>query len=387
MIVTLLDAGRRVGITANSHKVIGNLLGEVLKAADAEGVVVRPIQHADADKLHADERVVRAKDAGDVASQLGDGRANLAAGTSWLWVSPKMAGAVDTLFVDEAGQISLANAVAVSSAAENLVLLGDPQQLDQPMQGSHPPGADRSALAHVLGHEATLSPERGLFLERTWRLHPELTRFTSEVFYDDRLESEPHLGIQRVATTESIFDGVGPRLVDVPSVGADNESAIEAEAVAALTHRLLDSGASWVDQDGIKHPLGWKDILIVAPYNAQVGAIARLLPAEARVGTVDKFQGQEAPISLYSLTTSSPELAPRGMDFLYSRNRLNVATSRARCVAVVVASPDLLRVRARTPEQMRLANAFCRFVELAAAPPKVADDVEGRVEILTLGLA
>jgi superfamily I DNA and/or RNA helicase len=111
--------------------------------------------------------------------------------------------------------------------------------------------------------------------------------------------------------------------------------------------------------------VGWSEILIVAPYNAQVGAIRRLLPPEARVGTVDKFQGQEAPISIYSLTSSSPELAPRGMDFLYSRNRLNVATSRARCVAVVVASPDLARVRARTPEHMRLANAFCRFIELA----------------------
>ena len=386
MIVTLLDKGRRVGITGTSHKVIGNLLGEVLKAADEEGVIVRPIQHADPHQLHADDRVVRAKDAGDVASQLGDGRANLAAGTSWLWVSPKMAGAVDTLFVDEAGQISLANAVAVASAADNLVLLGDPQQLDQPMQGSHPPGADRSALAHVLGHQATLSPERGLFLERTWRLHPELTRFTSEVFYDDRLESESHLGIQRVTTIESIFDGVGPRLVEVPSTGADNESAVEAEAVAELAHRLLESGASWVNPVGIKRLLGWEDLLIVAPYNAQVGAIARLLPPEARVGTVDKFQGQEAPISLYSLTTSSPELAPRGMGFLYSRNRLNVATSRARCVAVVVASPDLLRVRARTPEQMRLANAFCRFAELAAAPPVEAEPVAAVAELLTLGL-
>ena len=120
-----------------------------------------------------------------------------------------------------------------------------------------------------------------------------------------------------------------------------------------------------MDGHGDVHPVGWAEILIVAPYNAQVGAIRRLLPPEARVGTVDKFQGQEAPISIYSMTTSSPELAPRGMDFLYSRNRLNVATSRARCVAVVVASPDLVRVRARTPEQMRLANAFCRFVELA----------------------
>jgi uncharacterized protein len=130
-------------------------------------------------------------------------------------------------------------------------------------------------------------------------------------------------------------------------------------------------------------------VLIVAPFNAQVGAIRRLLPPEARVGTVDKFQGQQAPISLYSMTTSSPELAPRGMEFLYSRNRLNVATSRARCVAVVVASPDLFRVRARTPEQMRLANAFCRFAELARST-RAASPPEARpppvIEVLTLGL-
>ena len=389
MIVELVKARRPVGITGTSHKVIGNLLGKVLEAADAAGVEVLPIQHGEPHQLHPDERVVRAKDAGDVASRLADGRANLAAGTAWLWVSPKMVGAVDTLFVDEAGQVSLANVVAVASAADNLVLLGDPQQLDQPMQGSHPPGADRSALAHVLGDEATIPPDRGLFLERTWRLHPELTRFTSEVFYDDRLESEDHLRIQRVASTGSTFDGVGPRLIDVPSTGADNESAVEAEVVAELAHRLIDGRATWVDQDGIRQPLTWRDVLIVAPYNAQVGAIARLLPAEARVGTVDKFQGQEAPISLYSMTTSSPELAPRGMDFLYSRNRLNVATSRARCVAVVVASPDLLRVRARTPEQMRLANAFCRFAELAAGQGSTTSSDEPpaapALEILTLG--
>jgi uncharacterized protein len=140
-----------------------------------------------------------------------------------------------------------------------------------------------------------------------------------------------------------------------------------------------------MDRHGVTRPVGWDDVLIVAPYNAQVGAIKRLLPPEARVGTVDKFQGQEAPISIYSLTTSSPELAPRGMDFLYSRNRLNVATSRARCVALVVGSPDLWRVRARNPVQMRLANAFCRFLELARSPPAALEPVTPSIEVLTLG--
>jgi uncharacterized protein len=385
MICTLLAAGRRVGITGTSHKVIGNLLRAVLKAAAIEGVDVRPIQHGKPDQVLDDERVTRAKSGEDVRAQLDDGRANLAAGTSWLWASSKLAGAVDVLFVDEAGQISLANVVAISAATDSIVLLGDPQQLDQPLQGSHPPGAERSALAHVLGDQATMPAERGLFLKTTWRLHPDLCAYTSEVFYDDRLTAEPHLAIQRVTAPDAPFDGVGPRMLPIASTGADNENPVEADAVAAAVRSLVDGGTTWVDEHGVARRLGLDDVLVVAPYNAQVGAIKRLLPPEARVGTVDKFQGQEAPVSIYSLTTSSPELAPRGMDFLYSRNRLNVATSRARGIAIVVASPDLLRVRARSPEQMRLANAFCRFVEFAGLPrePTVP---QPHLEILTLGL-
>jgi uncharacterized protein len=386
MICTLVAEGRRVGITGTSHKVIGNLLTAVLKAAAAEGIEIRPVQHGRPHQVLADDRVTRAKNAEDVRAQLDDSRANLAAGTSWLWASSKLIDAIDVLFVDEAGQISLANVVAMSQAAENVVLLGDPQQLDQPLQGSHPPGAERSALGHVLGDNATIPGDRGLFLETTWRLHPTLCSFTSEAFYDDRLESEPHLHIQRLQATDPGLDGVGPRLVAHPTMGADNESTEEAEVVARLARSLVEGGATWVDDHGVTCPVDWDDVLVVAPYNAQVGAIKRLLPPEARVGTVDKFQGQEAPISLYSMTTSSPELAPRGMDFLYSRNRLNVATSRARCVAVVVASPDLLRVRARTPEQMRLANAFCRFAELASTRPDQPPAPASKLEVLTLGL-
>jgi predicted RecB family nuclease len=365
MVRKLLNAGKRVGITGTSHKVIGNLLTAILDATEPGDVDVLPIQHAKLEQMLADPRVTRAKDAGDVRTRLDDRRANLAAGTTWLWASTKMVDAIDVLFVDEAGQISLANVIAVARATDSLVLLGDPQQLNQPLNGSHPEGADRSALAHVLGRDATMPPTRGLFLEKTWRLHPDLCAFTSEVFYDGRLEPEGHLIVQRVDAGASIADGTGPRQLDIPTVGADSESPDEADEVAALARSIIDGGSSWVDHDGNSCPVGWNDILIVAPYNAQVGEIKRRLPPEARVGTVDKFQGQEAPISIYSMTTSSPELAPRGMDFLYSRHRLNVATSRARCISIVVASPDLFRVRARTPEQMRLANAFCRFAEMA----------------------
>jgi predicted RecB family nuclease len=389
MICTLLAGGHRVGITGTSHKVIGNLLRAVLVAAATPefAVEVQAVQRGEPDAVVDHPNVIRGKSTDDVRARLDDGRANLAAGTSWLWSSAKMRGAVSTLFVDEAGQISLANVVAVAGATDNLVLLGDPQQLDQPLQGSHPPGADRSALAHVLRGADTIPADRGLFLDTTWRLHPDLCAFTSEVFYDDRLAPERHLRTQRMVTADERFDGTGPRLLDVPTAGADSENPLEADAVAELARSLADGSADWVDGDGVTRRIRWDDILIVAPYNAQVGAIRRRLPAVARVGTVDKFQGQEAPISIYSLTTSSPELAPRGMDFLYSRNRLNVATSRARCIAVLAASPELLRVRARTPAQMRLANAICRFVEMAGTSPPTIPPAGTPTDDLTLGLA
>ncbi len=204
----------------------------------------------------------------------------------------------------------------------------------------------------------------GLFLEQTWRLHPDVTVFTSEAFYEGRLESRDDLVNQRLHGPEPMR-GAGLRLVSADHVGADSTSSEEAHQVAALVRALVESGSTWTDRHGDQRPIRYEDVLIVAPYNAQVGAIAALLPANARVGTVDKFQGQEAPVSIYSMTSSSPEDAPRGMNFLYSSNRLNVATSRARCVAVVVAEPALLRVHARTPEQMRLANALCQFAEMA----------------------
>jgi predicted RecB family nuclease len=385
MICSLLAAGKRVGITANSHKVIGNLLQEVLRAAPGEGVEVRAVQRGDKDDVVADDRVIRGKDNAHTRG-LVDAGANLIAGTAWLWSSDKMIDAIDVLFVDEAAQMSLANAVSITPSTRSLVLLGDPQQLEQPLRGSHPPGAEKSALGHVLGGDATMPPERGLFLERTHRLHPQLSAYTSEVFYETRLEPHPGLERQRV-DSRSALDGVGLRFMPRVAVGFDNESPPEAELVADLARSLVTGGSTWTDEHGTVRAITWEDLVIVAPYNAQVGAIARLLPPVARVGTVDKFQGQQAPVSIYSMTTSSPELAPRGMNFLYSRNRLNVATSRARSIAVVVASPDLLRVRARTPEQMRLANALARFVEMASGPRSGRDanrvvDEPGRPMVL-----
>jgi predicted RecB family nuclease len=361
-ILELVRLGRKVGVTANSHKVVGHLLDSVAERASELGVAVRIGQKTDRSGECASDRAQPFGDYGQALAALENGELDVLGGTAWLWSREEFTEAVDVLVVDEAGQLALANAIAVSGAARNLILLGDPQQLDQPLQGTHPPGAEASALGHVLAEHTTMPPDRGLFLELTRRLHPDVCRFTSEAFYEGRLASEPRLATQDVAAAGAI-SGTGVRYVPVEHEGNVNASPEEASVVARIVRDLTDGSGSWTDAGGETRRLGVDDILIVAPYNAQVSELERMVASP--VGTVDRFQGQEAPISIYSMATSRPEDAPRGMEFLYSLNRLNVATSRARGLAVVVASPALMRVRARTPRQMRLANALCLFLEIA----------------------
>jgi superfamily I DNA and/or RNA helicase len=346
--------------------VIGHLLDEIASAAEKQGVTVRIGQkpETDGDPTCAVARCFKTN--GELLTALRGGELDVVGGTAWVWSREDFAGALDVLVVDEAGQIALANALAVSPAARSLILLGDPQQLEQPLKGAHPPGAERSALAHLLDGAATMPPEKGLFLARTWRLHPDVCAFTSEVFYAGLLE--PQAGLERQSFEGwPPLTGTGLRYVAVAHTGNQSESPEEAERIAALVQSLLDGQTSWTDRHGQRSLLLLSDILVVAAYNAQVAELARRLPKGARVGTVDKFQGQEAPVSIYSMASSSPADAPRGMEFLYSLNRLNVATSRARCLAVVVASPELFRVRCRTPRQMQLANGLCRLLEMTTA--------------------
>jgi uncharacterized protein len=254
--------------------------------------------------------------------------------------------------------------LAVSPAATSIVLLGDPQQLDQPQKGVHPPGADVSALGHLLNGRATISREQGIFLTETRRLHPDVCAFTSELFYEGRLAAKSFTQ-NRVLTGHPDFDGAGLWFVPVEHNGNSNSSAEEVEKVVEIVGTLLQPGVEWFRVAGSKAPLKReKDILVVAPYNAQVGDLAARLPG-VQVGTVDKFQGQEAPVVIYSMTTSSPEDAPRGMEFLYSLNRLNVATSRAKSIVILVGSPRLFEPECKSPRQMQLANALCRYLELA----------------------
>jgi predicted RecB family nuclease len=361
MICELVRQGKTVGITANSHKVIRNLIDETIKLADKFNLNLQCCHKAD-ELGPAQHRLTFAKRSEDLIIALGQG-VMVGGGTAWLWSRPDAFETIDVLFVDEAAQMALARVLAVSQAAKTVVLIGDPQQLDQPVQGSHPDGTEVSVLDHILAGEHTVPPDKGLFLEETWRLHPAICAFTSELFYDGKLRSRDGLEMQIVKST-SLIKGSGLRFLPVAHNGNQNCSPEEADAVARIVNDIIKSNTTWMDREARVRPVTLDDILIMAPYNAQVFEIQQRL-AGARVGTVDKFQGQQAPIAVYSMATSSQADAPRGMEFLYSLNRLNVATSRAKCISILVASLEIFEAKCRTPRQIQLANAFCRYLEMA----------------------
>jgi predicted RecB family nuclease len=375
-IAALTREGRRVGVTANSHQVIINLLERAVRLAEGQGhpIVAHHLQEdkpeAKAEERPADDPGQAAlfsigKDYGAVLDRLKSGALQLVGGTSFAWSRPEYRNAVDVLIVDEAAQVSLANVLAASAAAPALILFGDPAQLEQPQRGVHPPGAGVSALEYLIGDEARTMPvELGVFLPKTRRLHPSVCEFTSSVFYEGRLTAVGDLSRQSVLGADP-FPEHGLCFVPVQHRGNTNRSDEEVAAVSAVVARLLGSGARFRPASGAERALGPRDILVVAPYNSQVAALRRALPGEVRVGTVDKFQGQEAPIVLYSLTTSSAADAPRGLEFLYSLNRLNVATSRAQSLVILAASPDLATAQCKSPRQMQLVNALCAYLERA----------------------
>jgi superfamily I DNA and/or RNA helicase len=250
--------------------------------------------------------------------------------------------------------------IAMGVAAKNVVLVGDQMQLSQPIQGAHPGGSGISGLDHLLAGLATVPPDRGIFLATTFRMNPDICKFISDAVYDGRLVSDPSTKQQAIDIGTSTDDALAPtglRFVPVDHAGFAQRCPPEAERIKKTYDTLL--GRTWVDRKGVKKAIGINDILVVTPYNMQVNHLRDVLPDGARVGTVDKFQGQEAAVVLISMTTSSGEDMPRNIEFLYSRNRLNVAISRARCLSVVFASPRLLEIPCNTIEQMQLVNTLC----------------------------
>ncbi len=365
VVCALVARGQKVGITGPTHKVIRKLLDAIAEAAAASGQALSILQKPAQKSAEPNPAIRETTKAGELASALANGECHIAAGTVWEWSRPGSEGCIDTLVIDEAGQLSLANAIAASTAARNVLLLGDPQQLEQPIQGSHPEGCDTSVLEHLLGDHDTVPPDRGLFLDTTWRLHPEIRTFTSELFYEGRLNHHEHCERQALVGPTR-FIGAGLWLELVEHEGNTSSSAEEVQHITLLVEHLIKPEIGRIDFRGKQHPLTHDDLRIVSPYNAQVAALKAAIPdAAEHIGTVDRFQGQEAPVVIYSMTTSSTEEAPRGLEFLFSLNRLNVATSRARCTCILVVSSALLNADCKAPRQMKLVNALCRYQEMA----------------------
>ncbi len=355
----------KIGVTALSHAVIRNLLKTIYIEGSGR---VRCMHKSDKKYDGSSEKIEVTTTNRPALTGLTKGSVDVLGGTAFLWSREEFKDSVDVLFVDEASQVSLADVMAISQAAKSLVLIGDPQQLARPGEASHPPGAELSGLEHILmdselGQLKTMPTTLGLFINETRRLHPSICNFTSETFYERRLHARTFTQSQ-ILEGHPWLTGAGLWFVPVEHEGNQNSCAEEVEAVAQIVEGLLKPEVKWFYSAGNCRPLRDDDILIVAPYNAQVADLSARLPS-LPVGTVDKFQGQQAAVVIYSMTTSSPEEAPRGMEFLYSLNRLNVATSRAKTAVIMVGSPRLFEPDCKSPRQMQLANALCRYLELA----------------------
>jgi predicted RecB family nuclease len=359
VIVELLRKNKRVGVTSNSHQAINNLLQAVEKRALSAKVRFSGMKKSNEDdSRHGGSMIVDVKDDKDIVY----GDADLVAGTSWLFAKKEMRDQLDYLFVDEAGQMALANLVAVGMSAKNIVLLGDQMQLGQPSKGMHPGRSGESTLDYLLDGRATIPADKGIFLKTTYRMHPDVCQFISDAVYDGRLMPAPDTAERLV---KAPFEGepaapmTGIRYVPVQHDGNAQSSEEEVEKVVSIVRDLLKGTRD--DGEGTAL-MTLDDILVVAPYNVQVNELKRALPEGARVATVDKFQGQEAHVVILSMATSNADHLPRDIEFLFSKNRLNVAISRAKALAILIASPDLLTVPCSKPEQMALVNTLCALV-------------------------
>jgi uncharacterized protein len=369
VILALITAGKRVGVSSNSHKAINNLLEKVEELAREQGIIFTGIKKAseqDPDSFLKGDLIDDTTD--NEVVELGGW--DLVGGTAYLFARPNMAGAVDYLFVDEAGQVSLGNMLAMAGTARNIVLVGDQMQLAQPIQGAHPGESGISALDYFLQGEATIAPDEGILLDTSWRMHPSICSFISEAVYDGRLKAHPDCARQELLIEGSAHRALRRHGISIVEMTHDSCSQ-SSEEEALVARDLLDTliSTQFVDREGETSTIGLKNIMVVAPYNAQVNLLRARLPDGARVGTVDKFQGQEAEVVIVSLATSSPDDLPRHVDFFYSKNRLNVAISRARTLALVLMNPRLLELDATSVEHLRMVNtlAWARtFAEYAA---------------------
>lgn len=356
IILGLLKEGKSIGISSNSHKAINNLLYAVEKYSFEKNVIFSGTKKS---SFFNSDSFLNGRIIKDVTRNE-DVSGNIVGATAWYFANEDNDQKFDYLFVDEAGQVSLANITAMGLCAKNIVLLGDQMQLGQPIQGTHPGDSGKSILDYLMADHATVPENQGIFLPKTYRMHQDISRFISDTFYNGRLTTKKQNNDRRLileGDRKLSLPETGIKFIPSAHEGCSQFSLEEAEIIEKIIDYLLDQ--SYLNKTNEVLPINLENILIVAPYNMQVNLLQKQLPDGARVGTVDKFQGQEAEIVIISMTTSSQEFMPRYVDFLFSKKRLNVSLSRARCLSLLIANPQLLETSCKTLDQMSLINTLC----------------------------
>ena len=356
MILSLIKAGKKVGVTSHSHKAINNLLRQVENLADFEFTGFKKFSKKD-DKLNGKFIL----DINKVGKE-GYDPYSLFAGTAWLFSDEALNQRLDYLFIDEAGQVSLANTLAMATSTKNIVLIGDQMQLSHPIKGTHPGIAGKSSLEYLLEGYDTIPPEKGIFLNETRRLNKNICEFISTSFYDSRLKSHEVTNDRYVKLDLEKINDEGISYVPMFHENNSQKSKEEADYIKDMLSKIVGKKCK-DNKDDQERNISLDDILIVAPFNMQVNNLTRNLPKSAKIGTIDKFQGQEAKIVFISMTSSDPENLPRHKGFVFSRNRLNVGVSRAECATIILFNPNLLNTSCQKIDEMRLINNFCKLLK------------------------
>ena len=359
IIIELMKAGKKVGVTSNSHEAIKTLLIAIEQQAVDQNYEFSGMRKSKSSDKH-EWKFIRNVTTG---KPLNMDSYSLFAGTSWFFVDPRMNKTLDYLFIDEAGQVALGTTIANATSADNLVLIGDQMQLSQPMRAKHEGYARMSSLDFILEDDDTISTDKGVFLNVTRRLNKKICNYISTSFYDSRLTSDPITETRSVNLKLDPIKDEGLFYVPIDHNGCSQRSDEEADLVEKVFNKIVNKEYK---SENITGKISAKDIMVVAPYNAQANNIRERLKKkfkdDVRVGTIDLFQGQEAKVVLISMTTSDVESLPRHKDFFFSRNRLNVAISRAECVAIIIFNQNLLLASASNIKEMKLINSFCKLL-------------------------
>lgn len=358
-----------IGITALSHAVMTELMQKVYDRIVAENIRnVKIFQKVNSEILNSERYDTWPDEKKDIWTMSKDNPADyseysIIVGTSFMWVSKPVI--VDLMIVDEAGQLSLADTMCVSDSCKRMVMFGDPQQLQQPQKAVHPFGTDDSALGHIFGGRKTVDDEYGLLLDTSYRMHDDICGFVSEMFYDGKLKHDQANSNHEILNNDT-FSGSGMRFVPAEHEGNKSQSNEEVEKIMNILEKILDGKTQFRDKHGNLHIVEQEDIKIISPYNAQRNALERTVHSaypDIQIGTVDKFQGQEAPIVIFSTAASTPDDAPKGLGFLFNEHRLNVAISRAKAMFILVSSPALFGIQAKKPAQIILANRLLYLIK------------------------